>query len=244
MTSSVGEWNSVSQKVIGLIGGMSWESSAEYYRIVNERVRDRLGGLHSARCLMWSFDFAEIEALQHAGRWDDATALMIDAARRLERGGADFIVICTNTMHRMADRVQAAIGLPLLHIADPTAERIRAAGLRRVGLLGTAFTMEQDFYKGRLVQKHGLEVLVPDDADRAAVHRVIYDELVQGRIEEASRQAYSGVIARLVERGAEAVILGCTEIMLLVRPEDSPVPLYDTTAIHAEAAVELALSIR
>ena len=232
----------MSQKVIGLIGGMSWESSAEYYRIVNERVRDRLGGLSSARCLMWSFDFAESEALQHAGRWDDATALMIDAARRLERGGADFVVICTNTMHRMADQVQAAIGLPLLHIADPTAERIRAAGLRRVGLLGTAFTMEQDFYKGRLVQKHGLEVLVPDDADRATVHRVIYDELVQGRIEEASREAYRGVIARLVERGAEAVILGCTEIMLLVRPEDSPVPLYDTTAIHAEAAVELALS--
>lgn len=233
----------MAQKVIGLIGGMSWESSAEYYRIVNERVRDRMGGLHSARCLMWSFDFAEIEALQHAGRWDDATALMIDAARRLERGGADFVVICTNTMHRMADQVQAAIGLPLLHIADPTAERIRAAGLRRVGLLGTAFTMEQDFYKGRLVQKHGLEVLVPDDADRATVHRVIYDELVQGRVEEASRQAYRGVIARLVERGAEAVILGCTEIMLLVGPEDSPVPLYDTTAIHAEAAVELALSI-
>ncbi|CAO3410176.1 Aspartate racemase (EC 5.1.1.13) [Azospirillum largimobile] len=232
----------MAQKVIGLIGGMSWESSAEYYRIVNERVRDRMGGLHSARCLMWSFDFAEIEALQHAGRWDDATALMIDAARRLERGGADFVVICTNTMHRMADQVQAAIGLPLLHIADPTAERIRAAGLRRVGLLGTAFTMEQDFYKGRLVRKHGLEVLVPDDADRATVHRVIYDELVQGRVEEASRQAYRGVIARLVGRGAEAVILGCTEIMLLVGPEDSPVPLYDTTAIHAEAAVELALS--
>ncbi|MFP5512577.1 MAG: aspartate/glutamate racemase family protein [Alphaproteobacteria bacterium] len=232
----------MSQKVIGLIGGMSWESSAEYYRIINERVRDRLGGLRSARCLMWSFDFAEIEALQHAGRWDDATALMIDAARRLERGGADFVVICTNTMHRMADQVQAAIGMPLLHIADPTAERIRAAGLGRVGLLGTAFTMEQDFYKGRLVQKHGLEVLVPDVADRATVHRVIYDELVQGRIEEASREAYRGVIARLVERGAEAVILGCTEIMLLVRPEDSPVPLYDTTAIHAEAAVELALS--
>lgn len=233
----------MAQKVIGLIGGMSWESSAEYYRIVNERVRDRMGGLHSARCLMWSFDFAEIEALQHAGRWDDATALMIDAARRLERGGADFVVICTNTMHRMADQVQAAIGLPLLHIADPTAERIRAAGLRRVGLLGTAFTMEQDFYKGRLVRKHGLEVLVPDNADRATVHRVIYDELVQGRVEEASRQAYRGVIARLVERGAEAVILGCTEIMLLVGAEDSPVPLYDTTAIHAEAAVELALSI-
>lgn len=232
------------QKTIGLIGGMSWESSAEYYRIINERVRDRLGGLHSARCLMWSFDFADVESLQHAGRWDDATALMIDAARRLERGGADFVVICTNTMHRMADAVQAAISLPLLHIADPTAARIRAAGLRRVGLLGTAFTMEQDFYKGRLADRHGLDVLVPGDADRAEVHRVIYDELVQGRAEPAARQAYRAVIARLVDRGAEAIILGCTEIMLLVRPEDSAVPLFDTTAIHAEAAVEWALSGR
>lgn len=230
------------QKVIGLIGGMSWESSAEYYRILNERVRDRLGGLRSARCLMWSFDFGEIEALQHAGRWDDATREMIDAAQRLERGGADFVVICTNTMHRMADQVQAAIALPLLHIADPTAERVKAAGVRTVGLLGTAFTMEQDFYKGRLAERHGLEVLVPNDADRAVVHRVIYDELVQGRVEPASRQAYREVIARLVARGAEAVILGCTEIMLLVKPEDSTVPLYDTTAIHAEAAVDLALS--
>nr|WP_282189077.1 aspartate/glutamate racemase family protein [Azospirillum sp. SYSU D00513] len=234
--------SSVPQKVIGLIGGMSWESSAEYYRIINERVRDRLGGLRSARCLMWSFDFAEIEALQHAGRWDDATALMIEAAQRLERGGADFLLICTNTMHRMADSVQAAITLPLLHIADPTAERIRAAGLRRVGLLGTAFTMEQDFYKGRLSDRHGLEVLIPGDEDRALVHRVIYEELVQGRVEAASREAYREVIARLVERGAEAVILGCTEIMLLVQPEDSPVPLFDTTAIHAEAAVERALA--
>ncbi len=232
------------QKTIGLIGGMSWESSAEYYRIINERVRDRLGGLHSARCLMWSFDFADVESLQHAGRWDDATALMIDAARRLERGGADFVVICTNTMHRMADAVQAAISLPLLHIADPTAARIRAAGLRRVGLLGTAFTMEQDFYKGRLADRHGLDVLVPGDADRTEVHRVIYDELVQGRIEPTARQAYRAVIARLVDRGAEAIILGCTEIMLLVRPEDSAVPLFDTTAIHAEAAVEWALSGR
>ena len=230
----------MSQKVIGLIGGMSWESSAEYYRIVNEQVRDRLGGLRSARCLMWSFDFAEIEALQHAGRWDDATALMVDAARRLERGGADFLLICTNTMHRMAAEVQAAVGIPLLHIADPTADRIRAAGLRRVGLLGTAFTMEQDFYKGRLADRHGLEVLIPEEADRATVHRIIYDELVQGRVEPASRQAYREVIARLVERGAEAVILGCTEIMLLVGAEDSAVPLFDTTAIHAEAAVELA----
>ncbi len=230
------------QAVIGLIGGMSWESSAEYYRIINQGVRTRLGGLCSARCLMWSFDFGEIESLQHAGRWDDATALMIDAARRLERGGADFFLICTNTMHRMADAVQAGVDIPLLHIADPTAERIRAAGLRRVGLLGTAFTMEQDFYKGRLASRHGLDVLVPEDADRALVHRVIYEELVQGRVEAASREAYRAVIARLVARGAEAVILGCTEIMLLVTQDDSTVPLFDTTLIHAEAAVERALA--
>jgi len=162
------------QKVIGLIGGMSWESSSEYYRIINQAVREKLGGLRSARCLMWSFDFGEIEALQHAGRWDDATALMIDAAQRLERGGADFFLICTNTMHRMADQVQAAVGIPLLHIADPTAERIKARGIRRVGLLGTAFTMEQDFYKGRLQSRFGLDVLVPETEDRATVHRIIY----------------------------------------------------------------------
>ena len=232
----------MSQKVIGLIGGMSWESSSEYYRIINQAVRERLGGLRSARCLMWSFDFGEIEALQHAGRWDDATTLMIDAAQRLERGGADFFLICTNTMHRMADPVQAAVGIPLLHIADPTAERIKARGLKRVGLLGTAFTMEQDFYKGRLADKHGLDVLVPEAEDRATVHRIIYDELVQGRVLTESREAYRQVIARLIERGAEAVILGCTEIMLLVKPEDSRVPLFDTTLIHAEAAVERALS--
>ncbi|MDH4988490.1 aspartate/glutamate racemase family protein [Aminobacter anthyllidis] len=232
----------MAQKVIGLIGGLSWESSAEYYRIINERVRARLGGLHSARMLMWSFDFAGIEALQSTDRWQEAALEMIDAARRLERGGADLVVICSNTMHRMADEVQAAIGIPLLHIADPTAERIRAAGLGRVGLLGTAFTMEQDFYKGRLTGRHGLEVLVPEAEDRATVHRIIYDELVQGRVEASSRNAYREVIARLVARGAEAVILGCTEIMLLVGPEDSAVPLFDTTAIHAEAAVERALA--
>jgi aspartate racemase len=229
--------------IIGLIGGMSWESSAEYYRIINETVRDRLGGLRSARCLLWSFDFAEIEALQHAGRWDAATALMIEAARRLERGGADFLVICTNTMHRMADAIAAAVEIPLLHIADPTAARIQAAGLRRVGLLGTAFTMEQDFYKGRLTQHFGLDVVVPDAADRAIVHRIIYEELVQGRVEPASRAAYRGVIARLVASGAEAVILGCTEIMLLVTDDDSAVPLFDTTRIHAEAAVDRSLGL-
>lgn len=232
----------MAQKLIGLIGGMSWDSSAEYYRIINELVRDRLGGLHSAKCLMWSFDFAEIEALQHAGRWDDATIEMIKAAQSLERGGADFLLICTNTMHRMADEVQAAINIPLIHIADPTAERIKAASFKKVGLLGTAFTMEQDFYKGRLINKHGLEVLVPNDDDRKTVHRIIYDELVQGEVKETSRQMYRDVIARLVEQGAEAIILGCTEIMLLVRAEDSSVPIYDTTAIHAEAAVELAIT--
>jgi aspartate racemase len=231
-------------QVIGLIGGMSWKSSAEYYRLINEGVRDRLGGLHSARCLMWSFDFADIEVLQRTDRWDEAAALMVDAAQRLERGGADFLVIATNTMHIAAPQVAAATSLPLLHIADPTAERIKAAGLRRVGLLGTAFTMEQDFYKGRLAREHGLDVLVPDAADRAVVHRIIYEELVQGRIVEASRQAYRGVIANLVGGGAEAIILGCTEIMLLVGAEDSPVPLYDTTGLHAEAAVARALAPR
>ncbi|MFK4824953.1 aspartate/glutamate racemase family protein [Paenochrobactrum sp. BZR 588] len=230
------------QKIIGLIGGMSWESSAEYYRIINELVRKRFGGLRSAQCLMWSFDFAEIEALQRAGRWDDATQEMIQAAQRLERGGADFILICTNTMHRMADDVQASINIPLLHIADPTAERMKAAGLSKVGLLGTAFTMEQDFYKGRLINKHGFDVLVPDDKDRKSVHQIIYDELVQGIVKESSRQAYREIIGRLVARGAQAIILGCTEIMLLIKQSDSPVPVYDTTTIHAQAAVEQALS--
>jgi len=231
------------QQVIGLIGGMSWKSSAEYYRLINEGVRTRLGGLHSARSLMWSFDFADIEILQRLDRWDEAAALMVDAAQRLERGGADFLVIATNTMHIAAPQVQAATSLPLLHIADPTAERIKAAGLRRVGLLGTAFTMEQDFYKGRLAREHGLDVLAPEAQDRATVHRIIYSELVQGQVHETSRQAYRETIARLVERGAEAIILGCTEIMLLIGQEDSAVPLYDTTGLHAEAAVARALGI-
>ena len=228
-------------KMIGLIGGMSWESSAEYYRILNQGVRDRLGPTASARCLLWSFDFAEIERLQHGGDWPALTERLIDAACRLETAGADLLIICTNTMHRMAEAVQAAVSVPLLHIANPTADRIKAAGFHRIGLLGTAFTMEQDFYKGRLAATHGLDVLVPDEADRATVHRVIYEELVAGIVTPASRAAYREVIARLVARGAEAVILGCTEIMLLVRPEDSAVPLFDTTAIHAEAAIERAL---
>ena len=228
-------------RTIGLIGGMSWESSAQYYRIINEAVRERLGGVHSARSLMLSVDFGEIERLQHRGAWDELTASMIEAARSLERGGADFILICTNTMHRMADEVSRAVRLPLLHIADPTAAAIKSAGHRRVGLLGTAFTMEQDFYKGRLAALHGLDVLVPDETGRRTVHRIIYEELVAGRVEASSRDAYRAEIARLIERGAEAVILGCTEIMLLVRPEDSGVPLYDTTTLHALAAVDMAL---
>lgn len=228
-------------KTIGLIGGMSWESSAEYYRIINQETNRRLGGVHSAQCLMWSVDFEEIKRLQHEGDWESLGEAMKDAARRVERGGADFIVLCTNTMHRVADAISSAAGIPLLHIADPTAERIKAAGFRRVGLLGTAFTMEQDFYKGRLQQRHGLDVIVPNEDDRRIVHEIIYRELVLGQVRPESRQAYREIIARLVERGAEAVILGCTEIMLLVTDEDSPVPLFDTTTIHAIAAVDRAL---
>ncbi|WP_419253351.1 aspartate/glutamate racemase family protein [Caulobacter sp. ErkDOM-YI] len=229
------------QAIIGLIGGMSWESSAQYYRLINEAVRARLGGVASARTLMWSFDFAEIETLQHQGRWPELSRRLADAARALEAGGADFLVLCTNTMHREADTIEAAVKIPLLHIADPTAEAIKAAGLSRVGLLGTAFTMEHDFYRGRLETKHGLEVLVPEADDRAAVHDIIYRELVAGQVLDASREVYRAVIARLVARGAQAVILGCTEIMLLVGQADSSVPVFDTTTLHALAAVERAL---
>jgi aspartate racemase len=227
--------------VIGLIGGMSWESSAEYYRIINREVRNRLGGVHSARSLMWSVDFGEVEHLQHQGDWDELTRQMIDAGSRLERGGADFVVLCTNTMHRMADELAAAIRIPLLHIADPTAEKIKAAGFSRVGLLGTAFTMEQDFYKGRLTRLFGLDVLVPDADDRHVVHEVIYKELVAGQVRPESRNAYRAV-ARLIARGAQAIILGCTEIMLLVSEADSAVPLFDTTTLHALAAVDRAFA--
>lgn len=228
-------------KTIGLIGGMSWESSALYYRILNETVRDRVGALANAQSLMYTVNFAEIEQMQHEGRWDDAGHAMADAARRLERGGADVIVLCTNTMHKLASYIESAVSLPFLHIADPTAEQIQAAGIQKIGLLGTAFTMEQDFYIGRLVEKYGLDVLVPDAADRADVHRIIYDELCQGVIKPESREIYRAVMSRLAERGAQGVILGCTEITLLVGPEDTSLPVFDTTAIHAQAAVDWAL---
>jgi aspartate racemase len=227
-------------RTIGLIGGMSWESSAEYYRIINQEVNRRLGGVHSAQCLMWSVDFDAIKRLQHEGEWDRLAEAMKEAALRLERGGADFIVLCTNTMHRLADAITSAVRIPLLHIADPTAEKIKAAGFGRVGLLGTAFTMEQDFYKGRLRQSHGLDVLVPDEDDRRIVHEIIYRELVLGQVRPESRKAYREIIARLIGRGAQGIILGCTEIMLLVSDEDSAVPLFDTTTLHAVAAVDWA----
>lgn len=230
-------------KTIGMIGGMSWESSIEYYRIINEAVKEELGGLHSAVSLMYSVDFAEIEILQSEGRWDEATQSMIEAAQHVEAGGADFAIICTNTMHKMADEVEAAIHIPLLHIADATAEAIKAQGLSKVGLLGTKFTMEEEFYRGRLVEKHGLEVLIPEANDREIVHRVIYDELVLGQIKSESREAYKQIIENLIAAGAQGIILGCTEIGLLVKDEDSRVPLFDTTHIHAVAAVEYALSI-
>jgi aspartate racemase len=228
-------------KTIGLIGGMSWESSAQYYRIVNQEMRRLLGGVHCARTLMFSVDFAGIERLQHQGDWTALSEEMIDAARRLAAGGADFLVLCTNTMHRVAPDIEQAVSIPLLHIADPTANAVVAAGYRRIGLLGTAFTMEHSFYKGRLIDRFGLEVLVPDASDRAVVHEVIYGELVAGKVLPASRIAYRDIIGRLVERGAEAIILGCTEIMLLVQQQDSPVPLFDTTSLHALAAVQAAL---
>jgi aspartate racemase len=227
-------------KTIGLLGGMSWESTAEYYRLLNSLVRERLGGLHSAKCVLYSVDFAEIERLQVEGRWDEAGAVLAGAAKSVEAAGADLLLICTNTMHKVADQVAAAVGVPLLHLADTTAEVVLAQGIRRVGLLGTAFTMEQDFYRGRLADA-GLDVLVPDAEGRATVHRVIYDELCLGIVRDESRAAYQRVIGDLVADGAEGIVLGCTEIELLVGPGDSPVPVFPTTRLHAEAAVTLAL---
>jgi aspartate racemase len=227
-------------RTIGLLGGMSWESTAEYYRRVNELTRERLGGLHSARCVLYSLDFAEIEQLQVEGRWEEAAEVLAEAAKALETAGADLLLICTNTMHKVADHVDVSVRIPLLHLADATAEAVRATGLHRVGLLGTAFTMEQDFYRGRL-ERHGLEVMIPDAEARRRIHRVIYEELCLGVVREESRDAYRAVIRDLVEAGAEGVVLGCTEIELLIGPEDSPVPLFATTRLHAEAAVRLAL---
>lgn len=227
-------------RTIGLIGGMSWESSAEYYRLINQQVRDRLGPLRSARLLMYSVDFGPVEQAQHAGRWDDAAAILVEAARRLEAGGAECVVLCTNTMHKVAGQIEAAIEVPFLHIADPVVQAAQAAGTLSVGLLGTAFTMEQAFLKGRL-EDQGLKVLVPDAAQRQAVHRIIYEELCVGTVSQSSRRLYQHVIDGLQARGAEAIILGCTEIGLLLKPEHSALPLLDTTELHARAAVDFAL---
>ncbi len=228
-------------QIIGLLGGMSWESTELYYRLINEGVKTRLGGLHSAKIALYSVDFHEIELLQMNGDWAAAGEALAQAGQRIEAAGADFLVICTNTMHKVAPAIEKAINIPLLHIADATADAIKAAGYQTIGLLGTNFTMEQDFYRGRLIDPHGLTVLIPDETDRQIVHRVIYEELVLGQVNEQSRAEYLRIIDDLAAQGAEAIILGCTEIGMLVQQEHTPVPLFDTTAIHAEAAVDLAL---
>jgi len=228
-------------KTMGLIGGMSWESTVQYYQIINRTVNRRLGGFHSAKCVLYSVDFAEVELLQHQGKWEDATRLMIEAARSVERAGAEFLVICTNTMHKMAGDVQKKIDIPLLHIADATSETILSRGLRKVALLGTRFTMEEDFYRGRLSARHGLDVIIPTADQRELVHRIIYDELCAGIIKPSSERVYLEVIEGLAGAGAQGIILGCTEIGLLVKQEHCRIPLFDTTVIHAEAAVAYAL---
>jgi aspartate racemase len=228
-------------KTIGLIGGMSWESSVSYYRLVNTEVKRRLGGLHSAQVLMYSVDFAPIEALQHQGDWDGAAAILIDAARRLEAGGADFFLIATNTMHRVADEVAGAVDIPLLHIADATAEVLQRDGVRRIGLLGTAFTMELEFYKNRISERFGIDVIVPELHDRQMVHDIIYQELCQGQVDDESREIYLAIIDRMACEDIDGVILGCTEIGMLVEQRHTDIRLYDTTAIHAMQAVERAL---
>ena len=229
-------------RTIGLIGGMSWESSAEYYRLLNEEVRRRLGGHHCARSVLLTVDFAEIEALQRSGEWERAGLLLAESAKSLERAGADMVLLCTNTMHQVADQIEAAINVPFVHIVDATARRVAAAGLTTVGLLATRFTMEMDFYRSRMRQ-HGVEIVVPDEPDRTLVHDVIYQELTQNRIEGASREEYRRIIAELAARGAQAVILGCTEITLLIRPGDSLLPMFDSTRIHVETAVDRALRL-
>jgi len=228
-------------KTIGLIGGMSWESTVPYYRIVNETVKERLGGFHSAKVILYSVDFAEVERLQHAADWESAGNLLVEAARSLEVAGADFLVLCTNTMHRVAPAIEAAVALPLLHIADATADAVVAAGHRCVGLLGTRFTMEQSFYRDRLAERYGLQVLLPEPDERELVHRVIYEELCLGQVLLPSRVQYRRIIDRLITAGAEAIILGCTELTLLMTPDDAPVRLFDTTRIHARSAAERAL---
>jgi aspartate racemase len=225
---------------IGMLGGMSWESTAEYYRLANELVRDRLGGLHSADVLIASLDFADIEQLQAAARWEEAGELLADHARRLEQAGAELLILCTNTMHKVAAPIEAAVSIPFIHLADTTALAVRDAGLARVGLLGTAFTMEQDFYRDRLAEG-GVESIIPPAEDRAEVHRIIYEELVRGVVTESSRDRYREVISRLVDAGAEGIILGCTEIELLIGAADSPVPVFPTTRLHVQAAVDAAL---
>lgn len=228
-------------KTIGLVGGMSWESSLEYYRILNQRIKEELGGFHSAKCVMYSVDFEEIEKLQHKGKWDKLTHLMIDAAQRVEKAGAECVLICTNTMHKMAPEVESSIDIPLLHIADVTAKEIKKRDQKKVGLLGTKFTMEQEFYKGRLIKKHDIDVIIPDEEQREVIHYILYHELVQGEITETSKNKFKDIITSLQSRGAEGIILGCTEIPLLVKQKDYEIPLYDTTFIHAQAAVEWAI---
>lgn len=224
-------------KTIGLLGGMSWESTELYYRLINEGVKTQLGGLHSAKIALVSVDFHEIETMQHQGDWDGAGRVLAQAAKQVEAAGADFLLICTNTMHKVAPQIEAAINIPILHLADATAQRIKETGMKTIGLLGTNFTMEQDFYRGRLEQKHGLNVLVPSKEDRELVHRVIYDELCLGQVKEDSRQAYLRIMEDLRSRGAEGIIEGCTEIVMLVQQEHTDIPLFDTTSIHAQTAV-------
>ena len=228
-------------KTIGLIGGMSWESSQTYYQVINETVRDRLGGLHSARCIIYSVDFAEMGELQRRAQWAEAAEVLTSAAQNVERAGAQFVLICTNTMHKVADTVQAGIGIPLLHIADVTAEKVRQAGLQCVGLLGTRFTMEEEFYRGRLTDRFGLQVIIPEPRHRETVHRIIYEELCLGAVRPESGAQLADIMRGLGAMGAEGIILGCTELGLLIRAEDVNMPVFDTTRIHALAAVEYAL---
>ncbi len=228
-------------KIIGLIGGMSWESSAEYYKLINEFTRDRLSGLHSSRCLLYSLDFADIDKLQNECEWSKLTAIIIEAARRLEAAGAECILICTNTMHKTAEEIQEAISIPLIHIVDATGEEIKAKGLQTIGLLGTRYTMEDDFYKGRLLKKDGLKVIIPDKRDREVIHKIIYEELCLGKIRRASKEIFKQIIGKLEKEGAQGIILGCTEIPLLINQEDVKIPVFNTTRIHAKAGVDFAL---